>query len=138
LKNADDILDQVMKKVDVNKDGLIHYAEFRTFVRHAERELHELFRSIDRNHDGTIDKEELQDAFKRSGLAVPKARLDRFFDDVDKDHDGTISFDEWRSFLLFVPAHTLTLKTVLSYYSSTYLLGPEGDVHISDETLQGL
>lgn len=30
------------------------------------------------------------------------------------------------------------MKTVLSYYSSTYLLGPEGDVHISDETLQGL
>jgi hypothetical protein len=42
-----------------------------------------------------------------------------------------------RNFLLFIPAGTPNLRAVLSYYSSTATLNPEGDVHIND-SLQGL
>ena len=55
-----------------------------------------LFKSIDKDHNGHLDKDELQAAFKRAGLAVPNSRLDKFFDDVDTDNDGVISFEEWR------------------------------------------
>ena len=44
---------------------------------------------------------------------------------------------ECRDFLLFIPAGTPNLRAVLSYYSSTATLNPEGDVHIND-SLQGL
>jgi hypothetical protein len=43
----------------------------------------------------------------------------------------------YRNFLLFIPAGTPNLRAVLSYYSSTATLNPEGDVHIND-SLQGL
>ena len=43
-----------------------------------------------------------------------------------------------RDFLLFIPAHVPSLKAVLSYYSSTVTVNSEGDVHISDETAEGL
>jgi solute carrier family 25 phosphate transporter 23/24/25/41 len=66
------------------------------FVETAERQLLLLFKSIDRNHDGRLGKDELQAAFKRAGLAVPMRRLSGFFDEIDMNHDGYISFDEWR------------------------------------------
>ncbi|KAF1984771.1 calcium dependent mitochondrial carrier protein-like protein [Aulographum hederae CBS 113979] len=138
LKNADSLLQEVMRAIDTNKDGQIQYHEFRTFVKQAERELYDLFKRIDRNHDGSLEKSELQNAFKHAGLAVPNSKLEQFFAEVDTNNDGIISFEEWRDFLLFIPANTVTLKTVLSYYSSTYLMNPEGDVQISEETIHSL
>ena len=66
------------------------------FVEHAERELWQLFETIDRDHNGELDKDELRSAFSRVGLSIPSAKLDEFFDQVDVNHDGVISFEEWR------------------------------------------
>lgn len=55
-----------------------------------------MFKSIDKDQDGHLDKAELRAAFIRAGLSVPNSRLDKFFEDVDSDDDGVISFDEWR------------------------------------------
>lgn len=70
--------------------------EFRVFVEAAERQLLLLFKSIDKNGDGKVGKEELRMAFKSAGLAVPGRRLDGFFNEIDMNNDGYISFDEWR------------------------------------------
>jgi solute carrier family 25 phosphate transporter 23/24/25/41 len=43
-----------------------------------------------------------------------------------------------RNFLLFIPASAPSLKAVLSYFSSTVKVNLEGDVQISDDTIQGL
>ncbi len=43
----------------------------------------------------------------------------------------------YRNFLIFIPAGTPNLRAVLSYYTSTTTLNPEGDVNIND-SLQGL
>jgi hypothetical protein len=66
------------------------------FVEHAERELWQLFESIDRDHNGELNKDELRAAFSRAGLAISNAKLDQFFDEMDVNHDGVISFEEWR------------------------------------------
>lgn len=42
-----------------------------------------------------------------------------------------------RDFLLFIPTHAPGLKAVLSYYSSTLKINPEGDVLISDDAVEG-
>lgn len=43
-----------------------------------------------------------------------------------------------RNFLLFIPATAPNLSSVISYYSSTLSLNPEGDVVISDATIQSI
>ncbi|KAF3482222.1 uncharacterized protein GIQ15_04981 [Arthroderma uncinatum] len=135
LKNADDLLHDILKAIDTSQDGRIQYSEFRSFVQQAEQQLWQLFQAIDHDRNGHLDKTELKDAFSRAGMSVPNSKLDQFFEDVDTNRDGVISFDEWRDFLLFLP-DTHNLRSVISYYSATGTLNPEGDVHIN-KTLQG-
>lgn len=70
--------------------------EFRKFVEKAERQLFALFRSIDKDGNGKLDKLELQTAFKNAGLTLSSRRLAEFFNDMDLNNDGYVSFDEWR------------------------------------------
>ena len=65
-------------------------------MEQTEKELWQLFKSIDRDHNGQLDKGELQAAFNRAGLLIPNSKLDQFFSEVDTNCDGVISFDEWR------------------------------------------
>ncbi|KAG6035164.1 hypothetical protein E4U41_006230 [Claviceps citrina] len=140
LKNADKLLKQIMREVDTNRDGKIQYEEFRVFVQEAERQLFFLFHAIDKDGNGKIDTAELQTAFRTAGLSVSTRRLADFFHDLDGNKDGYVSFDEWRNFLLFMPAgnHDSRLKAVLSFYDSVVSVTPEGDSLVSDETLEGL
>lgn len=101
----------------------------------------------------------MRTAFARSGVVVSTAKLNAFFEEVDTNKDGVISYEEWRfarlspshagvepprltdsrfrDFLLFLPAESSSdLRAILSYYTATGNLNPEGDVHIND--LQGL
>lgn len=70
--------------------------EFRSFVEQTEKQLLLLFHSIDRDHNGKLDKAELREAFRKAGLSVPLRKLDAFFNDIDYNNDGYISFGEWR------------------------------------------
>ncbi|KND92672.1 Calcium-binding mitochondrial carrier SAL1 [Tolypocladium ophioglossoides CBS 100239] len=140
MKNADELLKQIMDEVDTNRDGRIQYEEFRTFVEEAERQLFFLFKAIDKDGNGKLDMKELQTAFRTAGLTVSSRKLSDFFNDMDENHDGYVSFDEWRNFLLFMPArdHESQLRAVLSYYYSVVNVTPEGDSIVSEETLEGL
>jgi hypothetical protein len=86
----------MLRACDIDHDGRISFDEFSRFCTQTEKELWQLFQSIDRDHSGKLDKTELSLAFERAGVAVSNARLDRFFNYIDKDHDGTIDFSEWR------------------------------------------
>ena len=70
--------------------------EFRTFIEHTEAELRSLFNSIDRDHNGCLDREELHAAFQNADITANVNKLDRFFDHIDTNHDGQITFEEWR------------------------------------------
>ncbi|EMC91523.1 hypothetical protein BAUCODRAFT_295816 [Baudoinia panamericana UAMH 10762] len=138
LKDADTLVRDMLTACDINHDGRISFEEFNRFCQQTERQLWNLFQSIDRDHDGNLDKSELSLAFERAGVAVSNARLDRFFSYIDKNHDGSIDYGEWRDFLLFIPASAPGLKAVFTYYTSTVKLSSEGDVNLSDEALSGL
>jgi solute carrier family 25 phosphate transporter 23/24/25/41 len=73
-----------------------NFSEFRIFVQKAEAQLFDLFKSIDRDGNGKLDKAELQTAFKAAGLTVSNRRLHDFFGDMDQNNDGYVTFDEWR------------------------------------------
>lgn len=86
----------MLSACDIDHDGKISYDEFCRFCTSTEKELWQLFKTIDKDHSGALDRNELQSAFELAGIAVSGPRLDRFFSYIDKDHDGTIDFSEWR------------------------------------------
>ena len=96
LKDADGLIRDMLSACDIDHDGQITFDEFKKFCNEAEQSLWTLFQSIDRDHNGNLDKSELSQAFERAGVAVSNARLDRFFGYIDKNHDGKIDFPEWR------------------------------------------
>jgi solute carrier family 25 phosphate transporter 23/24/25/41 len=140
MKNADDMIKNIMCEVDTNNDGKIQFEEFRTFVERAELQLFELFKTIDKDGNGKLDMKELQVAFKNAGLTVSTRRLADFFSDMDLDDDGYVNFGEWRDFLLFMPVREggNHLGAILSFYNSVVSVTPEGDSLVSDDTLEGL
>ncbi|PHH82964.1 hypothetical protein CDD82_4182 [Ophiocordyceps australis] len=140
MKNADDLLQQIMDEVDTNHDGKMQYKEFHAFVEQAERQLFLLFQAIDKDGNGKLDMKELQTAFRTAGLTISNRRLADFFHDLDQNHDGFVTFDEWRNFLIFMPAREYDshLRAALSYYCAVVNVTPEGDSIVRDDTLQGL
>jgi len=65
-------------------------------MKQTEEELWQLFKTLDRDHNGQLDKGELRAAFVNAGISLPSRKLDQFFSEVDSNSDGVISFDEWR------------------------------------------
>ena len=116
LKDADSLIKDMLTACDIDHDGKISYEEFCRFCTQTEKELWQLFQSIDRDHSGKLDKSELSAAFERSGVAVSNARLDRFFGYIDKNHDGTIDFSEWRGRHITPSQRHPELALVMGYY----------------------
>lgn len=71
------------------------------FVKTSESELgqavlRELFNAADANHNGRIEKEELNVALKTLGFSHLKAKqVDGIFKRADADEDGSIDVEEW-------------------------------------------
>lgn len=72
-----------------------------------------MFEAIDSNHDGALDRSELQKAFRNARLTVSNRKLDQFFNTMDTNNDGVVSFDEFRCVDTLVPDLWST-KSVLS------------------------
>lgn len=71
---------------------MIQYSEFKRFFAGAERELWRIFKSVDLDGNGRIDRKELQLALSRAGISVdPPERLDEFFVSIDRNRDGGIT-----------------------------------------------
>lgn len=112
----------------------------------TEQHLWELFRAIDRDDNGELDRAELAEALKSNGITVDSDRLEQFFEQLDKNNDGHITFEEWRyiiivyetmiryqwlicfirDFLVFIPSWDPGMKAIYSYYLATVSVNAEG------------
>jgi len=114
---SDDLVADILRVADIDGDGRIQYdgilerpilykensvgsdtcLDFRRFLGETESTLRSLFKRIDHDNDGRLDKNELRQAFSLAGVRVPDSKLEDFFANVDTNNDGAITFNEWRS-----------------------------------------
>ena len=75
----------------------IHYTNFDFVSRMpARREwMLDVFRSFDKNSDGTIDKSELTAVFVELGKKMPEAHIDRLMKIKDQDDSGSLDYVEF-------------------------------------------
>ncbi|XP_064965117.1 calmodulin-like protein 3 [Musa acuminata AAA Group] len=58
-------------------------------------ELKRVFQMFDRNGDGSITKNELQDSLKNLGIHIPEEELAAMIEKIDVNGDGCVDVDEF-------------------------------------------
>ena len=92
---------QILNNLKNNKEYHIFYQMVLTFISHNFNDkqlLHELsriFYKIDRNSDGKITKEDLENAYEEAGEKISKSELEKIINTVDFDKNGFIEYDEF-------------------------------------------
>lgn len=132
---------RMFQAIDRNHNGEIDKGELRSaFARSgvtvSNAKLDNFFAEVDKNSDGVISYAE----WRFVEHLTPVKCLLEGGSDLKRNKTQLTQYllsSQFRDFLLFLPLHsTSDLRAVLSYYTATGNLNPEGDVHIND--LQGL
>jgi len=97
----DDIVEMVMK-ANCDWEGLMSRQEFIgvaiELLRDSCNQMDDVkvaFRVFDHNNDGTISKEELQEAMLNFGQRFSEDEFQTMFAEADRNNDGLIDFDEF-------------------------------------------
>merc|ERR1712187_214349 len=108
-----------MEEADLDQNGEVDYHEFvkwlhlKNYQRTEPFERHlntgsdcvkALFRTFDKNGDGSISKREMMAVIKGLCPEFSKSQLEALFLVVDEDKDGTIDYEEFIQFLFGAPA----------------------------------
>ena len=80
--------------------------EMLTNKENFEKEIKEIFDSMDKDHSNDIDRAEFREfvksIYKNSGKKINNETIDKFIKILDKDKSGTLSFDEFKEFAVKV------------------------------------
>ncbi|KAL4587143.1 hypothetical protein LXL04_000009 [Taraxacum kok-saghyz] len=90
----------LIEAVDTNGKGTLDYGEFVAISLHLKKmandeHLHKAFSYFDKDGNGFIEPQELQDALMEDGDADGANVANDIFQEVDTDKDGKISYEEF-------------------------------------------
>ncbi|GAA5841321.1 hypothetical protein JCM11251_001624 [Rhodosporidiobolus azoricus] len=117
--------------LDADRQSALRALRWTAFQSYADRKEAELFSSfcaLDQDGDRKIGVEEVREACRTAGVAIPSGAegeraVREFVRHVDRDGDGVISFEEWRDFLLLLPRPS-TMKEIWRFYQTHRLDRP--------------
>ena len=95
------IFDDIMAALDKNCNGVVDFTEFLTAaadkdVLLSEKNLRMVFNMFDKDHNGSISKQELKDIFETSEQKDEQL-WDEIFEQVDFEGHGEITFEEFKA-----------------------------------------
>jgi len=91
--------ERIINNIYYNEKGVISFTEFEAGMVDKqffidESRLHRLYNYLDRDSSGNLGEEQIEQCFKRFGLALTKEKIKRMIKESDFDGDGKISFEE--------------------------------------------
>ncbi|CAM9174501.1 unnamed protein product [Choristocarpus tenellus] len=98
-------LEEMISKVDENKDGVLTFDEFVNMMlagdveTDREMEIKEAFNFFDKNGDGEITPEELAQTMRGLGDTLSDEEIALLVKEADKNHDGVVSTEEFIAFM---------------------------------------
>lgn len=101
---SEDEVDQIMARIDYNKDQTINYTEFVAAAIDKRKLLSEerikaCFRIFDKDGSGKISTSELKQMFQGGNIVDEKVWTD-LIKEVDQNGDGEIELSEFKAILL--------------------------------------
>ncbi|KAJ3572725.1 hypothetical protein NP233_g2889 [Leucocoprinus birnbaumii] len=116
-------VDEIMKRVDVDRNGSIDFDEFVNLMAarsevtgstlDEESDLREAFKMFDKDGNGTINAEELKLTMRNIGVYLTDEELDLMMKEADEDKNGVIDFQEFRR-VIMAPAMLPSGQTPLA------------------------
>ena len=91
-----------MNSIDVDKNGKLNYTEFLASSLAKEdlfttSNILKLFKLLDKDGNGTIDRSELKALFEDQGMENINGKgIEEIIKICDKDNSGTIDFEEFK------------------------------------------
>jgi calcium-dependent protein kinase len=103
-------LEQIIEKVDLNKNGLIEYSEFVAAASNyyqmlTEKHLRQAFDLFDMDANGQITPRELKHILGNKNKEIPDEDWEKLIEEFDKDGDGQINFEEFKGMMLQLHHH---------------------------------
>lgn len=103
----DNLPKKLMRAVDFNGNGSIDYSEFIAAVMGAELymkagRLKFVFKELDTNDDGFIERGDLERLFKTEGhknIKKMNKMISKLIDEIDTNKDGKIDFEEFSAMM---------------------------------------
>jgi calcium-dependent protein kinase len=101
--NVEAEVDEIFKRLDFNKTDAIDFSEFLVAtIDHRQsmndKQLKQIFQIIDKDQNGFLEMNELQEFFNLSGKENEPLLL-KIVSEVDTNRDGLISFDEFQNIM---------------------------------------
>ncbi|XP_031472714.1 calcium-dependent protein kinase 29 [Nymphaea colorata] len=89
-------LGELFRKLDLNHDGFIEMYELKEDLFKTSN-IQKLFKLLDKDGNGEIDREELRSLFSDSNVEQINGKsIEDIIKQCDKDKSGTISFEEFK------------------------------------------
>nr|GMC81791.1 calcium-dependent protein kinase 13 [Ipomoea batatas]GMC85872.1 calcium-dependent protein kinase 13 [Ipomoea batatas] len=101
---AESEIQMLIEAIDTNGKGTLDYGEFIAVSLHLQRmandeHLRKAFSYFDKNGNGYIEPDELQDALMEDGSEDCTNVANDIFQEVDTDKDGLISYEEFAAMM---------------------------------------
>lgn len=79
-----------------------------------EQDLEDLFKKIDEDNSGAIDKFELKKLFSRLGINLNEQQLNGYFEQIDTDKSGLISLEEFKIMMMgYIKKEMISAESIM-------------------------
>ncbi|XP_023190807.1 calcium-binding mitochondrial carrier protein SCaMC-1-A-like isoform X1 [Xiphophorus maculatus] len=105
--SGDGKVQNIMESYDKDKDGLLDYKEFLSYMMDRERKWKIHFHDLDKNNCGVIDQEDIICLFKEIGVVISKPNAKKIIQMMDKDRSMTVDWDEFLHYIILNPVDNI-------------------------------
>ncbi|XP_042323750.1 calmodulin-like protein 3 [Sceloporus undulatus] len=94
-------LQEMIKKLDTNKDGMVDFPEFLTLLgarmksADSEEEIRKAFQVFDRDGNGYVSAAELRHIMTKLGEKLTDEEVEDMIKEADVDGDGQVNYEEF-------------------------------------------
>ncbi|XP_028987372.1 solute carrier family 25 member 24, like isoform X1 [Betta splendens] len=107
ILSADGRVQSIIDSYDKNKDALLDYEEFLSYMMDREKKWKIHFHDLDRNKCGAIDQEDIISLFKELGVVISKAKANKIIQMMDKDSSMTVDWNEFLHHVILNPVDNI-------------------------------
>nr|XP_046265656.1 solute carrier family 25 member 24, like isoform X1 [Scatophagus argus] len=107
ILSADAKVQNIIDSYDTDKDGLLDYKEFLSYMMDRERKWKIHFHDLDKNKCGVIDQEDIICLFKELGVVISKPNAKKIIQMMDRDSSMTVDWGEFLHHVILNPVDNI-------------------------------